>query len=146
MVDGREEGRKRLRRDLHDGVGPSLAAIVLKLNAAQSRAGARVRDAILVEAREEVRSAIAEIRRLVDDLRPPAIDEVGLVDAIRQRADSLAADVAFEVVGATIRPLPAAVEVAVFRISAEAMTNVVRHSGASRCRVELATDLNGVPV
>ncbi|MBD2760846.1 hypothetical protein IEE94_15200 [Yimella sp. cx-573] len=142
LVTGREEERKRLRRDLHDGVGPSLAAIVLKLNAAQSRPDARARDAILAEAREEVKSAIGEIRRLVDDLRPPAIDEVGLVDAIRQRADSLAGEVSFEVVGVTTRPLPAAVEVAVFRISAEAMTNVVRHSGASRCRVEL-TACNG---
>ena len=65
-----------------------MAAIVLKLNAAQSRADGGERNALLAEAREEVKAAIAEVRRLVDDLRPPAIDEVGLVAAIRQRAAS----------------------------------------------------------
>lgn len=138
IVTGREEERKRLRRDLHDSVGPSLAAVVLKLSAAGSRADTHERNAILAEAREEVKSAIAEIRRLVDDLRPPAIDEVGLVDAIRQRADALSTEVAFEIVAAPTLAVPAAVEVAAFRISSEAMTNVARHSGASRCRVELA--------
>jgi signal transduction histidine kinase len=82
IVASREEERRRLRRDLHDGVGPTLAAIVLKLNAAQSRANGGERDALLVEARDEVREAITEVRRLVDDLRPPAIDEVGLLAAI----------------------------------------------------------------
>ncbi len=137
IVAGREEERRRLRRDLHDGVGPSLAAIVLKLNAAQTRDDVQERNTILVETREEARAAIAEIRRLVDDLRPPAIDEVGLVAAIRQRAAALSGDVAFEVTGTALQSLPAAVEVAAYRIGTEAMTNVVRHSGASRCRVEL---------
>lgn len=137
IVAGREEERRRLRRDLHDGVGPSLAAIVLKLNAAQTREDVQERNTILVETREEAKAAIAEIRRLVDDLRPPAIDEVGLVAAIRQRAAALSGAVTFEVTGTALQPLPAAVEVAAYRIGTEAMTNVVRHSGASRCRVEL---------
>ena len=78
----------------------------------------------------------------MDDLRPPAIDEVGLVGAIRQRASSLAGEILFEVVGPEPLPvLSAAVEVAVFRIASEAMTNVVRHSGATRCRVGL--EVNG---
>lgn len=89
IVAGREEERRRLRRDLHDGVGPSLAAIVLMLNATQSRTDADERDSLIDETRDEVKAAIAEVRRLVDDLRPPAIDEVGLLDAIRQRASSL---------------------------------------------------------
>ena len=92
IVTAREEERRRLRRDLHDGVGPSLAAIVLKLNAAQSRADEAERNALLAEIREEVKEAIAEVRRLVDDLRPPAIDEVGLVGAIRQRAAALSGE------------------------------------------------------
>ncbi len=98
IVAAREEERRRLRRDLHDGIGPSLAAIVLTLDAAQSRAAAD-RDSLLVEAREEVRSAIAEVRRVVDDLRPPAIDEVGLVGAIRQRAAALCGEMSIEVAG-----------------------------------------------
>jgi two-component system, NarL family, sensor kinase len=146
IVTSREEERRRLRRDLHDGVGPSLAAIVLKLNAAQARTDTAERDSLIAETRDEVKEAITEIRRLVDDLRPPAIDEVGLLAAIRQRAATLSGVVSFDVTGpdrgADPRPqLPAAVEVAAFRIASEAMTNVVRHSGATRCLVRV--ELNG---
>jgi signal transduction histidine kinase len=141
LVASREEERRRLRRDLHDGVGPSLAALVLKLNALRSRADGPARDALQAEIEEEVRAAIVEIRRLVDDLRPPAIDEVGLLAATRQRAAALGGEVAFEVVGpAVLPPLPAAVEVAAFRIASEAMTNVVRHAGATRCRIVIEVD------
>lgn len=146
IITGREEERRRLRRDLHDGVGPSLAAVLLKLNAAQSRTEAQERDVLITEVRDEVRETIDEIRRLVDDLRPPAIDEVGILDAIRQRAHALSGAVTFEVTGSDSlsdrrAQLPAAVEVAAFRIAAEAMTNVVRHSGATRCLVRV--ELNG---
>jgi two-component system NarL family sensor kinase len=141
IVAGREEERRRLRQDLHDGVGPSLAAIVLKLNAAQSQTDADERNSLIAEVRDEVRAAIAEVRRLVEGLRPPAIDEVGLLDAIRQRAASLSGAVTFEVTGPDgLPPLPAAVEVAAFRIASEAMTNVARHSGATRCRVGVELD------
>ena len=141
IVASREEERRRLRRDLHDGVGPALAAIVLKLNAAQSRPSGGERDALLAEARREVREAITEVRRLVDDLRPPAIDEVGLLAAIRQRAAALSGDLEIEVTGPdSIPSLPAAVEVAAFRIASEAMTNVARHSGATWCQVGVQVD------
>ena len=141
IVASREEERRRLRRDLHDGIGPSLAAIVLKLNAAQSAADEDRRSVLMAEARGEVRETIAEIRRLVDDLRPAAIDEVGLVAAIRQRAAALSGEVAIEVSGPEAMPaLPAAVEVAAFRIASEAMANVVRHSGATGCRVAIAVN------
>jgi two-component system NarL family sensor kinase len=143
IVTGREEERKRLRRDLHDGVGPTLAAILLKLQAAQTRRDETERNALLGEIRAETRAAITEVRRVVDDLRPPAIDEVGLVDAIRQRAASLTTDtLVFEVQGPAEQPtLPAAVEVAAFRIASEAMTNVVKHSGATRCLIDLELDV-----
>lgn len=143
LVTAREEERRRLRRDLHDGLGPSLAAVVLTLDSARGRVGAE-RDALLDETAAEVKAAIAEVRRLVDDLRPPAIDEVGLVQAIRQRAASLRGDVSFEVRGPATPPaLPAAVEVAAFRIASEAMTNVARHSGATWCRVDVVGDAEG---
>ena len=143
LVKAREEERRRLRRDLHDGLGPSLAAIVLKLNATQSRTDESARAELLEQTLAEATGAIAEVRRLVDDLRPPAIDEVGLLGAIRQRAASLAqgAELEVEVGGpAALPPLPAAVEVAAFRIAAEAMTNVARHSGATRCVVHVAVN------
>jgi len=85
-----------------------------------------------------VREAIAEVRRIVDDLRPPALDEVGLLGAIRQRALRLSGDVVIDVHGPAVLPeLPAAVESAAFRIASEAMTNVVRHSGARWCQVSV---------
>jgi two-component system, NarL family, sensor kinase len=142
IVSAREEERKRLRRDLHDGVGPSLAAIVLKLDVARGRADETDRNSLLDETREEAKETIKEVRRLVDDLRPPAIDEVGLVGALRQRAAALSTDaLGYEVTGPDALPvLPAAVEVAAFRIASEAMTNTAKHSGASRCVVEVELD------
>jgi two-component system NarL family sensor kinase len=141
IVAGREEERRRLRRDLHDGVGPTLAAVVLTLNAAEAREDAAERGVLLAEAREQVRDAISEVRRLVDDLRPPAIDEVGLLGAIRQRASALSGGVVIEVSGPDPMPdLPAAVEVAAFRIASEAMANVARHSRASRCQVHVGVN------
>ena len=139
IVTAREEERKRLRRELHDGVGPSLAAILLKLEAARSRSNEATRNALLAEIRDETKAAITEVRRAVDELRPPAIDEVGLSGAIRQRAASLTTDrLAFEVHSPqTLPSIPAAVEVAAFRIASEAMTNVAKHSQASRCSVTL---------
>ena len=139
LVTAREEERKRLRRDLHDGLGPSLAAMVLKLNAAATRADATERNALLAEIGEEVKDAIAEIRRVVDDLRPPAIDEVGLLGALRQRAAALSTETLEYVVTGpdSLPPVPAAVEVAAYRIVSEAMTNVARHSGASRCTIDI---------
>ena len=92
IVTAREEERKRLRRELHDGVGPSLAAILMKLEAARSRKDGTARDALLTEIRDETKAAITEVRRAVDELRPPAIDEMGLSGAIRQRAASLSTD------------------------------------------------------
>jgi signal transduction histidine kinase len=140
IVTAREEERRRLRRDLHDGLGPALAAIVLKLDAV-GRAAPEAAD-LVAELRVEARSAIDDIRRLVDDLRPPALDEVGLVAAVRQRAASLSraaeTPLAVDVTGPAAPELPAAVEVAAYRIATEAVTNVVRHAGATRCLVTVS--------
>ena len=142
LVAAREEERRRLRRDLHDGLGPSLAAIVLTLDAVQGLDDERRRRALVAEVQDEARAMVKEVRRLVDDLRPAAIDEVGLVGAIRQRAAALTTDaLTYVVTGPDHLPtLPAAVEVAAYRIASEAMTNAARHSGASRCTVDLELD------
>jgi signal transduction histidine kinase len=147
LVTAQEEERRRLRRDLHDGLGPSLAAIVLKLNAVGGLVDEPVATELLVQLRQETRAAIADIRRLVDDLRPPALDEVGLVAALQQKAASLSRPAGDEgPIGAIVisvsgpahtTQLPAAVEVAAYRIATEALTNVVRHSGAARASVEV---------
>ncbi len=148
IVTAREEERRRLRRDLHDGLGPALAAVGLKLGSVSARVADPEARALVEEARAETRAAIADIRRLVDDLRPPALDEVGLMGALRQQAqrfsrpgsqDSPALVVMLDG-PASAPPLPAAVEVAAFRIATEALTNVVKHSGATRAVVTVELD------
>ena len=137
VVASREDERRRLRRDLHDGLGPSLAAVRLKagLAARGAPAGSSTRQ-LLDEIGREVESSIADVRRVVEALRPPALDELGLVGAVRARAASLAGDLQIVVRGPEQVPyLPAAVETAAYRIAAEALTNAVRHSRAHSCEV-----------
>jgi signal transduction histidine kinase len=142
LVTAREEERRRLRRDLHDGVGPSLAAMVLKLNAIRRTVDSHVANELVAQVRDETKGAIAEIRRLVDDLRPPALDEVGLVAALRQKAAALSeAPLLITIDGPAALPaLPAAAEVAAYRIGLEAMTNAARHSGATRCVIAITVN------
>jgi signal transduction histidine kinase len=138
LVAAREEERRRIRRDLHDGLGPTLAGIGLRAEVAAELVGRDPAEAqhVLERMRAEVRGAIGDIRRLVDDLRPPALDELGLVGALRAQAGNLGLEPAVEVVAPGSLPeLSAAVEVAAYRIGMEAMTNASRHSGATRCRV-----------
>jgi signal transduction histidine kinase len=151
IVAAREEERRRLRRDLHDGLGPTLAAIGLKLDLARERAAAESSGLapLLDEVRSDVRSVITDVRRLARELRPPTLDSLGLVGAIRQQASALGGgsgpSIAVEVDG-PLPPLPAAIEVVAYRIATEAMANVVRHAEASSCIVRLAVDRDGLVV
>ncbi len=141
LVNAREEERRRLRRDLHDGLGPQLATLTLKLDAARNLLGTdpQAADALLAGLKAETKTAISDIRRLVYDLRPPSLDELGLIPAIREGTTSYSQDGLNVSVEApeSLPPLPAAVEVAAYRITQEALTNVVRHAKASACRVRL---------
>jgi signal transduction histidine kinase len=147
LVAAREEERRRLRRDLHDSLGSALTAITLKADAAHNlrqtdpdRSGQ-----LLLDLRADLTAAIADIRRLVYDLRPPDLDELGLAGALRQRAQqSWRRDHAEFLVTIDIPDdlpaLPAAVEVAAYRITTEAVTNALRHGRATTCRVSLRAD------
>ncbi len=143
LITAVEDERRRLRRDLHDGLGPSLAAVTLKLDAARLLVADDPRAAAdaLVRVKEDVRHTIADLRRLVYGLRPPALDELGLVGALRARAldfgPSLHVDFAAD---DPFPELPAAVEVAVYRIAAEALTNVARHAKVRECRLRIAVN------
>ena len=144
VVTAVEEERRRLRRDLHDGLGPTLSGVAFATDAArnQLRSNPDRADELLVLLRADTAGAIAEVRRLVEGLRPPALDELGLVGAIRQHATSLhsasGAPLAVAVEAPNpLPPLPAATEVAAYRIVIEALTNVVRHAGASSANVQL---------
>lgn len=139
LVLAREEERRRIRRDLHDGLGPTLAALRLQLGAVRHlvRQNPEEAEQLLDELRGDVRHATAEIRRLVYDLRPPMLDEFGLIGALRnlQLAD---ANLHRTVAAPEPMPaLPAAVEVAIYRIAAEALHNTVRHAGATNSAIEI---------
>jgi signal transduction histidine kinase len=144
LVAAREEERRRLRRDLHDGLGPQLASLSMKAEAARdllpldpSRS-----EALLEDITARTQEAVTDVRRLVYGLRPPALDDLGLLGALRTQAahgDHNGLSVTIEAPG-ELPPLPAAVEVAAYRICQEALTNVARHAGASNCLVRLAPD------
>jgi two-component system, NarL family, sensor kinase len=132
-----EEERRRLRRDLHDGLGPTLSGIAFTADAARNtlREQPESADELLRGLRAEAVTAVGEIRRLVYDMRPPALDELGLVPALRQQAsrvrtaDGRSLRVSVEAPEA-LPELPAAVETAAYRIATEALTNAARHSGS----------------
>lgn len=141
LVRAREDERLRVRRDLHDGIGPTLAAAGLQVDALQERWSSddpRVAD-LLSKVRGEIEQSVAGVRDVVDGLRPPALDDLGLAGVVREHVHALAAT-GLQVdlrCPPTLEVPSAAVEVAAYRIVTEALTNVVRHSGATRCRVEL---------
>jgi signal transduction histidine kinase len=160
LVSAREEERRRLRRDLHDGLGPTLGSLALGLDVSLKLLKSELPEAekLLYHLKAQTQDAVADIRRLVYGLRPPALDDLGLVPAIRQQASNhgtLADDLPGGAAGETNRkdgliffveapknlpPLPAAVEVACYRIAQEAMTNVARHARASSCGIHLSHD------
>jgi signal transduction histidine kinase len=139
LVHAREEERRRLRRDLHDGVGPALAGLTLKVAAARAQLppSSPQTSSQLVELEEEIRQTASDVRRIVEGLRPPALDELGLAVASRQAISRLTAHTGMDVtvIIEPIPSLPAAVEVAAYRILVEAVTNVVRHAQAQHCTV-----------
>jgi signal transduction histidine kinase len=174
-VSAREEERRRLYRDLHDGLGPSLAALALQVESARDLVGEDADRArrLLDQVRGHLKETVAQVRTVVHGLRPPALDDLGLADALRELAGrfdgAMAVDVAVdpavdpggapagEQFGDDGGRLPAAVEVAAYAISAEALANAARHAGARRASVRLerragwlvvtvADDGCGVPV
>jgi signal transduction histidine kinase len=145
-VATREEERRRIRRDLHDGLGPALSSAMLKLGVARRLLPFdSPADDLIVEVRNDLRATVADVRRLVYDLRPPALDQLGLVLAIRNYAERCApdADAGMRVTVEApehLPPLPAAVEVAAYNIAREALTNAARHARARTCHVRLALE------
>jgi signal transduction histidine kinase len=154
LVTAREEERRRLRRDLHDGLGPTLAALHVQANAVRRilHGDPQTAETMLAEFQSEIREAIDDIRRVVYELRPPRLDELGLVGATQayaaqcsleasQQHDQAPAQSGDQ--GLLVRveapsdlpPLPAAVEVAAYNVAREALTNVVRHARAQTCLV-----------
>lgn len=141
-----EDERRRLRRDLHDGLGPTLSGIAHTAAAARNSipSDPATADELLARLRTDAVDAVGEIRRLVYDMRPPALDELGLVAALQQQLalvrTSTGRPMRLTVRADDLPPLPASVEVVAYRIATEAVTNAARHSGTDQARLELEHD------
>ena len=151
IVNEREEERVRLRRELHDGLGPSLAAIGRGLRQLEKQAGGG-NGGVVGELADEVQRAVSEVRRICDGLRPSALNELGLVGALTESIEPLQRfgpritltvddDGRRYTTGVDDLPtLAPAVEVAAFRIVMEGVTNAVRHADAHHVKVRLGFD------
>ena len=156
IVTAREEERRRLRRDLHDGLGAQLAALTLQAGAMKATIRTDPETAVqqATELQLELRTAIVDIRRLVQGLRPAALDDLGLIGALQNRVTivnlgegphdqrqplSVTLDAP-----EGLEALPAAVEVAIYRIVDEALANVVRHAQANHCMVSISRTSGGI--
>jgi len=143
LVSAREEERRRLRRDLHDGVGPQLAALMLELETASDLVSDNPEaSALIAKLSKRAREIVSDVRHSVHALRPPALDELGLMGALREAAlqyGPAGLHVSVENTG-ELSHLPAAVEVACYRIVQEALANVVRHARANHCSVRIRLD------
>lgn len=149
LVLAREDDRRRIRRDLHDGLGPVLGGVAMRLDAAGNALDRDPQSArrLVAQSREDITDALADVRRLVHGLRPPALDDLGLLAALEQQAERLRSDrMSVEVCAPHLPPLSAAVEVAAFRIASEALANAARHAQARRAVVRLTADRHGLMV
>ena len=139
LVVAREEERRRIRHDLHDDLAPTLGGVVFQVESAtllvdRDPDAARTR---IAETTEHLTDVVAHVRRLVHDLRPPALDDLGLVGALRQHAATLTVPTTVTADLDADTVLPAAVEVAAYRITVGALDNVVRHASADVAAVAL---------
>ncbi|MFO7682367.1 MAG: GAF domain-containing sensor histidine kinase [Chloroflexota bacterium] len=145
LIIAREEERRRLRRDLHDGLGPQLATLTIKAGAAQNllKSNPEQAEKLLGEINAEAQTAVQEIRRVVEGLRPSTLDQLGLLSALQEFiAQNGNGRVQFTLQAPEeLPPLPAAVEVAAYRIITEAISNTMRHARAQTCHIQLT--ING---
>ena len=137
-----DEERRRLAVDLHDSMGQRLAALVMNLDLLQSAEealGARSRRA-LVEGRSLAEQCVQEVRTLAYLLHPPLFDEIGLVKAVRWYVEGFAKRSSIHVVlsAGEIGRLPQPIEMALFRVVQESLTNIHRHAAASTASIHLA--------
>lgn len=149
LVTAQEEERRRLRRDLHDGVGPTLASLSQRIDTAADLVNTNPQASVelLTDLKGQVKNTVAEIRRLVYALRPPVLDEFGLVTAIREHVAQYTGPNGIQVTFDVSEPmpsLPAAVEVAAYRITLEAFTNMINHARATTCHIKLKAGNNAL--
>jgi signal transduction histidine kinase len=152
LILAREEERREIRNNLHDDLAPRLAALAINAAVAEKYVKKEPDTAIdmLGDLRKVIRSTVDEIRTLVHDLRPPTLDELGLIGAVQERINELSKPTRYltdehgghmtHIQFHHVKPLPAmpaAVEVAAYRIVTESLVNVIRHAQATACTVRL---------
>ena len=139
LVVAQQEERLRLRRDLHDGLGATLAALAFKVDTARNVLAVEpAAEPLLLEIRDRLRHTVDDVRRLIDGLRPPLLDELGLSGALTRLAGELSGQTEIRIQVDGDPDSLSLTEVAAYRIAQEALTNVVRHADARRCEVALA--------
>lgn len=140
LVESREEERRRLGRDLHDDLGPTIAGLAMQIGTVRGivRSDPETACDRLGRLEDSARGALSQVRRVARELRPTALDQSGLVDALRQVGEGLGLDA--RVAGPSDLDLPAAVELAAYRIASEALTNVARHTERRHAGVEVVLD------
>jgi signal transduction histidine kinase len=154
LVTAREEERHRLRRDLHDGIGPTMASLTLKLDAAKDLVSSGLESGrkqeleeavqLLSELKTQTQETVQNIRHIAHTLRPPSLDVLGLIPALQAHFGQVGTPRNMNIQMTATPPnfprLSAAVEVAAYHIVLEAVTNVIQHAQAERCEVSLALD------
>jgi signal transduction histidine kinase len=160
LVTAREEERHRLRRDLHDGIGPTMAGLTLKLDAARDLVSSSLESGkkeeleeavqLLIELKTQTQETVQSIRHIVHMLRPPSLDVLGLIPALQAHFGQVGTPRNMSIqMTATPQSFPrlsAAVEVAAYHIVLEAVTNVIQHAQAERCEVSLALENGNLKV
>jgi two-component system sensor histidine kinase UhpB len=138
-LDAQEAERLRVAQELHDEIGQNLTAALLQLGRIGKQAPEDLRGEIS-EAAETVRENLDDLRRIAQRLRPPEIDELGLVSALAHFSDRLGKRAGLRIERRFDRELPVLghdEELVIYRVAQEALTNVVRHAGASRAELAL---------
>ncbi|MDQ1911268.1 histidine kinase [Paenibacillus sp. GD4] len=144
IILAQEEERKRIAREIHDGLAQNMANVVLRTEIAERMLGKEAYSAVkdeLVDLKGQVRGGIEEVRRIIFNLRPMALDDLGLVPTLRKFVqdyeEKAKIRTKFEVVGKDFR-LPSGMEVAIYRLVQEAFSNVMKHAQASFVSLEVA--------
>ncbi|MET8473677.1 histidine kinase [Streptomyces sp. NPDC006422] len=146
VLVAQEAERRRIAQELHDEVGQSMTAVLLVLGRAADEASGPLREE-LVQAQEITRGSLDEVRRLVRRLRPGVLDDLGLVSALSSLTSDFAAHTGLRVVrnfGAGLPALGAEVELVLYRVAQESLTNAARHADATRVEVALETEGDAV--
>jgi PAS domain S-box-containing protein len=147
-IAAREDEQRRISRDLHDGIGQTLTSIRLGLRVLEESSVATSAQDTARELRRMVVAAQEEVRRLVKNLRPNVLDDIGLIPALKQLVDEFVAShdvvIALQAESVADDRFPAAVETAIYRIVQESLTNVAKHSGAGKAEVVLRRDSQGL--